>query len=493
MLPSLMTFSTAPTFAFSLGLALGVSAAATDDREAALLKAMSSVQNAAERAAQDSQRPSYHFRPPGNWMNDPNGPLLHDGWYHMFYQTNPYDDRWENMHWGHARSRDLVRWEHLPMALWPSKTKGEQHCFSGCATLDGAGNPLIFYTSIGHPQPHCWIAKPEDAGLVRWRKFEGNPVLTEKSPGIPYYDFRDPFVFRHGSRTFMVHGGNLNQAKGGQAVVSLYEAEDTALEQWKYRGILFRHPDPKVVNIECPNFFALDGKYVLITSPHRTCDYFVGDFDPDAGTFTARQQGVVDAGHFYAPNTLLTDPKRLLLWGWVNGFTSGKGWNGCLTLARVLGLREGHLVQTPAPEIESLRGQHWQGARVSLADKPVVLDGVRGTMLELKLDLRCPEGGKAGVRVRRSDDGIRGVAIIWDGETLEAAGTKLKLPGAPRSTLPLRIFLDQSVLEVYAADGLGCITRVITPEARDLGVEVFAEGGAGTAGPWEAWSMKPAW
>lgn len=490
-----MKLSVSVGLMLGVGLALGSSptAAATDDREAALLKAMSSVQNAAERAALDPQRPNYHFRPPANWMNDPNGPILHDGWYHMFYQTNPYDDRWENMHWGHARSRDLVRWEHLPMALWPSKTKGEQHCFSGCATLDGAGNPLIFYTSIGHPQPHCWIAKPEDPGLVRWRKFEGNPVLTEKSPGIPYYDFRDPFVFRHGNRTFMVHGGNLNQAKGGQAVVTLYEAEDAALEQWKYRGIMFHHPDAKVVNIECPNFFALDGKYVLITSPHRTCDYFVGDFDPDAGTFTARQQGVVDAGHFYAPNTLLTDPKRLLLWGWVNGFTSGKGWNGCLTLARVLRLREGLLAQEPAPEIESLRGQRWQGAKVNLADKPVTLENARGTMLELKLELQRPTSGVVGLRVRRSDDGQRGVAITWDGETLEAAGAKLKLPGVPRASLPLRVFLDQSVLEVYAADGLGCITRVIAADARDVGVEVFAQGGTASAGPWEAWSLKSAW
>jgi len=81
-------------------------------------------------------------------MNDPNGTIYRDGWYHLFYQHNPYGDDWGHIHWGHARSRDLARWEHLPIALWPSAEKREAHCFSGCAAIDGTGRPMIFYTSI---------------------------------------------------------------------------------------------------------------------------------------------------------------------------------------------------------------------------------------------------------------------------------------------------------------------------------------------------------
>ena len=160
---------------------LFVSCAFADDLEAALLRAMGSVQNAAERAAKDPARPQFHFRAPGNWMNDPNGPIFHRGYYHMFYQHNPYGDGWGHMHWGHARSKDLVHWEHLPIALWPSKAHGEEHVFSGCAALDGKGRPILFYTSIGHPVPECWAAVPEDDQLLLWKKRESNPVLTQET------------------------------------------------------------------------------------------------------------------------------------------------------------------------------------------------------------------------------------------------------------------------------------------------------------------------
>src|SRR2546426_523104 len=115
----------------------------------AITRAMSSVRRGTDRASLDPTRPVFHVAPPAGWNNDPNGPIFHGGFYHLFYQHNPYGDSWGNMHWGHVRSRDLVRWEHLPIALWPSKEVGEDHCFSGCATVDGNGQPILFYTSIG--------------------------------------------------------------------------------------------------------------------------------------------------------------------------------------------------------------------------------------------------------------------------------------------------------------------------------------------------------
>jgi beta-fructofuranosidase len=76
-------------------------------------------------------RPVYHFTSSAGWMNDPNGPVFWNGYYHLFYQHNPGGEEWRNFHWGYARSVDMIHWEHQPIALAPSPELGEKHCFSG--------------------------------------------------------------------------------------------------------------------------------------------------------------------------------------------------------------------------------------------------------------------------------------------------------------------------------------------------------------------------
>ena len=95
----------------------------------AFVKAMQAVQNAIPGAEADPDRPVYHFRPPANWTNDPNGPFYFQGWHHLFYQFNPFGAQLAHQHWGHAKSRDLVNWEHLPIAIWPSAELGENAIF----------------------------------------------------------------------------------------------------------------------------------------------------------------------------------------------------------------------------------------------------------------------------------------------------------------------------------------------------------------------------
>src|SRR5581483_5251534 len=143
------------------------------------------------------------------------------GYYHLFYQLHPFSDGDGPKYWGHVRSHDLAKWEPLPIALWPSSETGEAGVWSGCCTINGQGQPMIFYTSIAagkSAQTHAeqWAALG-DGDLITWRK---------------------PFIFRHKNRTFMVTGGNLNETKGGEAVVNIYEAENPDLTQWKYRGVL---------------------------------------------------------------------------------------------------------------------------------------------------------------------------------------------------------------------------------------------------------------
>jgi len=461
----------------------------------AVTRAMASVEGARGRAEADELRPAYHFRPPALWMNDPNGPIFHGGYYHLFYQHNPYGDRWEHMHWGHARSRDLARWEHLPIALAPSEGEGEAHCFSGCAALDARGRPLLFYTSIGpRRQPsdgaEQWAAVPEDDAWIAWKKHPANPILHERLHGaLKVYDWRDPYLFRHEGQTYLVLGGNLNRGAGGQAVVLLYRAEDPELTRWQYRGILFRHPDRTVPNIECPNFFRLGERWVLIVSPHGPVQYFTGRFDPEKPEFVPESRGVLDPGSFYAPNSLEHPQGRLLLWGWVTGFPGGRGWNGCLTLPRVLTGGEDGLRQEPAPEIAKLRGRRRAVPGFRLDGGSRALDPIRGDALELAAVFRPEGAGAFGFRVRGSEDGSRSVTVRIGADHLEVDGARSPLTLRPGEGVRLRVFIDRSVVEAYA--GGRAVTRVVTAPAGDVAVRAFAEGGAVRIDEIQAWRMKP--
>src|SRR4051812_8532297 len=137
-------------------------AAAMDATDPALAKATQAVVEAIPLAETDPERPIYHFHPPANWTNDPNGTMYYQGWHHLFYQLNPFDARLGNQHWGHARSRDLVNWEHLPIAIWPSPELGEQAIFSGGAAFTKDGQPRLIYTSISQRQPEQWMVIPQD-------------------------------------------------------------------------------------------------------------------------------------------------------------------------------------------------------------------------------------------------------------------------------------------------------------------------------------------
>ena len=212
-----------------------------------IIRATTAVEVAAPRARQDPWHPIFHITSPAQWMNDPNGPIYYRGQYHLFYQLHPFSERSGPKYWGHVRSRDLAKWEALPIALAPSTEAGEAEVWSGCCAVNGEGKPMIFYTSIAagkSPQTHAeqWAAIG-DRDLLSWTKSPANPVLSEAlHDGKKVYDWRDPFIFSEGKRTFMVLGGNLNQAKGGEAVVNIYEAENADLTQWKYRGVLFQIP-----------------------------------------------------------------------------------------------------------------------------------------------------------------------------------------------------------------------------------------------------------
>jgi len=460
---------------------------------------MASVAAAMAHAQAEPSRPIYHFCPPANWMNDPNGTIYHNGYYHLFYQHNPYGDAWGHMHWGHARSTDLVHWEHLPIALWPSQELGEEHCFSGCAGVDGQGNPILLYTTVGlatngeRPPNEQWAAIG-DPDWITWQKHPANPVLSLQNHGGPPFrgEWRDPFIFTEAGRTFLVIGGDYDDVAG----VALYEAKDDTLLHWRYHKVLYQRPRGEKLFLECPNFFKVDGKWILLISPYDLIEYIVGDFDLATLTFTPTAEGILDPGfstvpNFYASNILYDEQGRAILLGWVRGFAEGRGWNGCLALPRVLSIGpDGHPVQTPVAQLQALRTQRYR-----LVDTPIDTGGhlfaeIKGDALELQALLE-PGDGKILLRLRRSTDGERSVDISYDGAVLDVAGTQTRLVLGLNEPLKLHVFLDKSVLEVYVNGGRIAVTRVIDdapPE--DVGLQLVTQNGNASIVAFDAWEMQ---
>jgi beta-fructofuranosidase len=453
-----------------------------------LERADAAVKSAIPRAEADPARPVYHFRAPAQWINDPNGPIQYKGTYHVFYQHNPYGDEWGNMHWGHARSKDLIHWEHLPIAIAPSKERGEEHVFSGCCTVNGEGKAMIFYTSIGRREPEQWAAIAQDDELTAWKKLD-RPVLTQadNGPAAKIREWRDPCVFRDRGRTFMVTGGMLDEKTG---CVQLYEAVTPDLSQWKHRGTMHREPG----DIECPLFFKLQDKWVLVLSIHGHAAYHTGTFDPDAGTFKGAASGLIDASdQFYAPNTFEDDNGRRILIGWVRGFKKGLGWNGCFSLPReVKLLADGHLQQLPIEQTRTLLADESSSSEENMD----LAEGVKN-LPAAKGDAAClfikAEPKPFTLNVRVSDDRSRKVAIKYDKDQLDVAGQKTPLKLAEgEQTVMLVAFLDKSVLEVYGQNGRVCVTRVIDASPGDVNVELVTPEALHVE-KLKSWSMGSSW
>lgn len=483
-------------------------------RDQAIAKAMASVQAAAAKAAADPRRPRYHFRPPANWMNDPNGTIYHNGYYHLFYQHNPYGDLWGHMHWGHARSRDLVHWEHLPIALWPSHELGEEHVFSGCAAVTGDGRPMLIYTKVGpgerdrRPANEQWAALG-DPDWITWEKHPANPLLSLENHGGPPFEgeWRDPYVFQVAGRTFLVLGGAYDET----AAVALYEAEDTSLARWRYHKLLYTEPRRQLRFFECPNFFPVGDTWVLLTSPYRPVEYVTGDFDLAGLTFTPVTRGILDPGYsetsvanFYATNTLYAPDGRCVVLGWVKEWEGGRGWNGCLALPRVMTIGPDRRPrQAPIAELEQLRAAQVSTGAASTAQRDpaagrvdrrhLAVDRLADPQVEVHLVLDPGNTARSGILFKGSAGDGKSLAISYDRQTLLVDGVPAPLSLAPGEPLDLRIFLDRSVVEVFTTDGRLALTHIMELPLQGIEVEIMAVSGEAFLLSYNRWEMRSIW
>lgn len=444
----------------------------------------------------DRYRPQYHFTPPRNWMNDPNGPFQRNGEYHLFYQHNPSGKEWGDIHWGHAKSPDLVNWLRLPVALAPSRELGEHHCFSGCSVVDGE-EVRLFYTSIGEGERNAtngaqqWTATGSD--LLNWSKPAHNPVLTTELHGdIQITEWRDPYVWKEQDGWKMVLGGICE----GKGCGLLYHSDD--LDHWRFERILHRGEE---WIWECPHIFRFDDKAVLFYSPSGPVQYVTGTFSPEglsdaSGPLTADYGGWEG---FYASTGFVDERGRRVLLGWMpegrgENFPIPLEWTGAMALPRLVGLKPNGAVSfTPVPELESLRGECVGFADVRIGTEPRDT-GVQSTAFECLLEIGKPSeaAGELTVSVLVSACGRERTDVRLDfaARTVEIDRSNSSLfPGVHKSsvvghfnpddsvdTLKLRIFVDRSTIEVFADDET-CLSARVYPSLDDSkGVRLHSNG-----------------
>ena len=510
-----------------------------DDYATVLAKADAAVAATAARIADDPQRPVYHLMTAANWINDPNGPCYFDGHWHMFFQHNPYIADFGPMGWGHVRSPDLVHWEHCPIAIMPTPGSYDgAGCWSGSVVIKD-GVPTMIYSGVENmtlysvdddltpsdrqriPQGYyheflleidqetqC-VATSND-NLLTWQKHPANPVIPRPPQEYDVIGFRDPFIWKESDgRWYMLLGSGI---KGRGGVAFLYRSPD--LISWEYVNPLYiGEPQESGINWECPNFLDLGQKHMLVVSPHGRPVYWLGDYANHRFTPDGSPRRLDWGDVFYAPNSLLDPSGRWLMWGWMREARprdqyAAAGWASCLTLPRVISLDgSGNLRVKPADEIKQLRSSSLLDDVLDLAANEATILDATGDCLEIGLRVERPRCQQVGIQFRCSPDGEQYTELVYDYAsgvlrllrdqstgtpevTVDACEYDLRL-GADES-LDMTLYLDHSVIEVYANDCLSMASRIYPNREDALGLRVLASGGPATVDI-NVWQMKSIW
>jgi len=448
-----------------------------------------------EQLYAERYRPQFHFSPMKNWTNDPNGMVYYQGEYHLFFQHNPSGINWGNMTWGHAVSPDMFHWKQLEHAIYPDKLGT---IFSGSAVIDedntagfqtGTEKVMVcIYTSAGGTSPESKgqpftqsIAYSNDRGRT-WTKYEKNPVLAHVAGSN-----RDPKVFWH--------------VPSKQWVMALFLDGNTYA--------LFASPDLKQWNklcdvpvpggSECPDFFELpvDGdaantKWVFWSANNT---YLLGTFD---GKTFQKEAGPLPT-HYgknrYASQSFSHVPSadgRRIQIGWMAG---GKyphmPFNQQMSLPVSLTLRsfpEGiRLCTLPVKEVEALYAGEkfaWQGD-LPAGENP--LAKVSGDLFDITLAFEPGSAKEVGLN-------IRGTPIRYDVQArkLQCLGSSAPVD-LTAGSLKLRVLVDRSTIEIFAADGRVNMAYCFLPPADNKGLALFAEGGAAKVQDLEVHQLKSTW
>ncbi len=469
-------------------------------------------EEAHERTIAPQAKPAFHLASRVGWMNDPNGLSWHDGKYHMFYQYHPYDSHWGPMHWGHAVSADLLRWEYLPAAMAPDMPYDHDGCFSGSALTLPDGRHLLMYTSVSREMGEAGQRTVQTQSLafgdgVDYEKYEHNPVITSADlpEGGSRTDFRDPKIWQAKDGSYRALIANNHPGVGGRML--LYESAD--LFHWRLRSVLAENHYRLGQMWECPDFFELDGKYVLLASAQDMLPkgfeyhngdgtfYMLGSYDREGDCFVEESNHATDYGiDFYAPQTILTPDGRRVMIGWMQNWDTcsnmripDEPWFGQMSLPRELRVRDGILYQAPLRELEQLRGEKVEYRRVEIEDGEITLPGISGRMADLEVEIEPGDElyNRFAVRFAKNELYHTGVSFRPRESVLKVdrkfSGSRRAIihqrrakVDHERGKLKLRLILDRFSVEVFVNDGEKVMSATLATDLAAEGITFFADG-----------------
>lgn len=446
-------------------------------------------------------REQYHFAPFVNWANDPNGLCWYQGYYHLFYQANPYGQVWNDMYWAHAVSRDLVHWTHLPHVLEPQKElwsdkERKGGAFSGCA-LAGDGEIELILTRHDGPQKDGeqtqeWQTRAVCRDGIH---VEDERVLISDKPEGTAFDFRDPKADLIDGNMYMVLGACVDQKPS----ILLYRKEDG--KEWRYEGPLLQEGTRGIRTFECPDFFKLDGWYVALGA--WMCHYdeegryqmtrcYIGDFD--GRKLQVRREQWYDFGsNFYAVQSFAHQGRRIAI-GWISDFYGEhevrvNGACGSFALPRELHVKEDRLMMTPVQECYGLLGEML--VRADGADK-IERISIPGNSYYVKLRLK----GDGDFRILLAEDEGDCLTLERHRQVTGLVSTReqvagVRFPSDVAQVRDIEIFMDRRVVEVFLNGGEAAGTKLFYQKTKEGCFE--AEFPEGELEELAVYSMKSIW
>jgi beta-fructofuranosidase len=438
--------------------------------------------------------PIAHIHPVGGgWINDPNGPIVLDGLYHVYFQYNPVEARHQGIRWGHAVSVDLVRWELRPVAITPTTELDRDGVYSGMTLRDG-DDVVAFYSGYREDRRYQPVlrAVSTDGGESFGTAVQ---VVAEPPPELGVDEYRDPFVWREGETWRMLVGSALPDNVGAAL---LYESADQLV--WEARGAFASAHAREMHEAwgvdtgnmwEVPQYVEPDGVPTLLVSAFRRgtgpMRVFVLTGARETDRFTPRACRYLDDGpDWFAASVLTEADGRVLVWGWgresLRTPTPMAGWAGLLSFPRELRLRaDGQVGSFPPAELIRLRGG--EPRQLVAGAGPVEVPRA----FEMRLDAPAPEGS---VHIRLAfADGL-GVTVRFDSSSRtvvvdpEGPYDAARIDAGDDGPLELRWFFDHSVSELFVSTGGVATHRIYPPCDGAFTIELSGDGSV-TADVWE--------